>query len=194
MKIYIKYMVSLRCKMVVKEELRKLGLHFIIVDLGEIELMEDLSASEHEQLKLGLLRSGLELMDDKKAVLIDKIKKVIIQMIHFNDELPSIKYSDYISQKLDYDYTYLSNIFSEVNGITIQQFIISHKIEKIKELIIYNELNLTEISYKLQYSSVAHLSNQFKKVTGMTPTYFKNLKNKSRILLEEVGNQLANKS
>jgi len=180
--------------MVVKEELRKLGLHFIIVDLGEIELMEDLSASEHEQLKLGLLRSGLELMDDKKAVLIDKIKKVIIQMIHFNDELPSIKYSDYISQKLDYDYTYLSNIFSEVNGITIQQFIISHKIEKIKELIIYNELNLTEISYKLQYSSVAHLSNQFKKVTGMTPTYFKNLKNKSRILLEEVGNQLANKS
>jgi AraC-like DNA-binding protein len=194
MKLYIKYMVSLRCKMAVKEELRKLGLHFIILDLGEVEIMEDLSTDELEQLRMGLLSSGLELMDDKKTVLIDKIKNVIIQMIHYMEELPSTKYSDYISQKLDYDYTYLSNIFSEVKGITIQQFIISHKIEKIKELIIYNELNLTEISYKLQYSSVAHLSNQFKKVTGMTPTQFKNLKTKSRTLLEEVGNQLTNKS
>jgi len=194
MKLYIKYMVSLRCKMVVKEELRKLGLHFIIIDLGEIEIMEDLSAAEHEQLKTGLLRSGLELMDDRKAVLIEKIKNVIIQMIHYMDELPIIKYSEYISQQLNYDYTYLSNIFSEVKGITIQQFIISHKIEKIKELILYNELNLTEISYKLQYSSVAHLSNQFKKITGMTPTHYKNLKNKSRILIEEVGNQFSKKS
>jgi len=174
--------------------LRKLGLHFIIIDLGEIEIMEDLSAAEHEQLKTGLLRSGLELMDDRKAVLIEKIKNVIIQMIHYMDELPIIKYSEYISQQLNYDYTYLSNIFSEVKGITIQQFIISHKIEKIKELILYNELNLTEISYKLQYSSVAHLSNQFKKITGMTPTHYKNLKNKSRILIEEVGNQFSKKS
>jgi AraC-like DNA-binding protein len=187
-------MVSLRCKMVVKEELRKLGLHFIIIDLGEIEIMEELSAADHEQLKIGLRRSGLELMDDRKAVLIEKIKNVIIQMIHYMDELPIIKYSEYISQQLNYDYTYLSNVFSEVKGITIQQFIISHKIEKIKELILYNELNLTEISYKMQYSSVAHLSNQFKKVTGMTPTHYKNLKNKSRILIEEVGNQFAKNS
>lgn len=187
MKLYIKYMVSLRCKMVVKEELRKLGLHFIILDLGEVEIMEDLSTDELEQLRMGLLSSGLELMDDKKTVLIDKIKNVIIQMIQNLDELPTIKYSDYISQKLKYDYTYLSNIFSEVQGITIQQFIISHKIEKIKELIIYNEMNLTEISYKLQYSSVAHLSNQFKKITGMTPSQYKNLKTKNRILIEEVG-------
>jgi len=194
MKLYIKYMVSLRCKMVVKEELRKLGLHFIIIDLGEIEIMEELSAADHEQLKIGLRRSGLELMDDRKAVLIEKIKNVIIQMIHYMDELPIIKYSEYISQQLNYDYTYLSNVFSEVKGITIQQFIISHKIEKIKELILYNELNLTEISYKMQYSSVAHLSNQFKKVTGMTPTHYKNLKNKSRILIEEVGNQFAKNS
>lgn len=188
MKIYIKYMVSLRCKMVVKEELKKLGLHFIVVDLGEVEIMEALSKSQREALKMGLHDSGLELMDDKRAVLIEKIITVIVEMVHYSDELPKINYSDFISEKLQYDYTYLSNLFSEVKGITIQQFIIIHKIERVKELLLYDELNLTEISYRLQYSSVAHLSNQFKKITGLTPSEFKHLKFKHRNTIEEIGN------
>jgi AraC-like DNA-binding protein len=180
-------MVSTRCKMVVKEELKKLGLHFIVVDLGEVEIMETLSAEQREQLKAGLLNSGLELMDDKKAVLIEKIKNIIIEMVHYAEELPKINYSDYISQKIGLDYTYLSNIFSEVKGITIQQFIIVHKIEKVKELLLYEELNITEIAYTMHYSSVAHLSNQFKKVTGLTPSHFQKLKDKKRKPIEEVG-------
>lgn len=186
MKLYIKYMVSLRCKMMVKEELKKLGLHFIVVDLGEIDIMEDITLDQRKALKIGLLESGLELMDDKKAVLIEKIKNVIIEMVHYSDELPKTNYSDYISEKLNHDYTYLSNIFSEVKGITIQQFIIVHKIERAKELLLYDELNLTEISYKLNYSSVAHLSNQFKKITGLTPSHFKQLKDKRRNPIEEL--------
>lgn len=186
MKLYIKYMVSLRCKMMVKEELKKLGLHFIVVDLGEIDIMEDITLDQRKALKTGLLESGLELMDDKKAVLIEKIKNVIIEMVHYSDELPKTNYSDYISEKLNHDYTYLSNIFSEVKGITIQQFIIVHKIERAKELLLYDELNLTEISYKLNYSSVAHLSNQFKKITGLTPSHFKQLKDKRRNPIEEI--------
>lgn len=173
--------------MAVQEELRKLGLHFIVVDLGEVEVMETLTSDQLEQLKAGLLESGLELMDDKKAVLIEKIKNVITEMIHHSDEMPKMNYSDYISQKLNYDYTYLSNLFSELKGITIQQFIIVHKIERVKELLFYDEHNLTEISYKLHYSSVAHLSNQFKKVTGLSPSRFKRLKEK-RSPLEVIGN------
>ncbi len=188
MKIYIKYMVSTRCKMAVKEELKKLGLHFIVVDLGEVEIMENISNEKREQLKIGLLNSGLELMDDKKAVLIEKIKNVITEMIHYSDDLPKVNYSDYISKKLNYDYTYLSNLFSELKGITIQQFIIIHKIERAKEYLVYDELTLTEISYKLHYSSVAHLSNQFKKVTGLSPSHFKQLKDKRRSPIEEIGN------
>jgi len=187
LKIYIKYMVSARCKMAVKEELQKLGLHFVVVDLGEVEIMEDISADQRVQLKQALLNSGLELMDDKRAMLIERINNVIIEMIHHSDEVPKTNYSDYISQKLDYDYTYLSNLFSEVKGITIQQFIIIHKIERAKELLLYGELNLTEISYKLHYSSVAHLSNQFKKVTGLTPSDYKKIKDKKRKPLEEIG-------
>lgn len=181
-------MVSNRCKMAVKEALKEIGLHFIVVDLGEVEVMEDLSAEQRDQLKIALLQSGLELMDDKRAVLIEKINNVITEMIHYSDEVPKMNYSDYISKKLDYDYTYLSNLFSEVKGITIQQFIIIHKIELAKELLLYDELTLTEISYKLHYSSVAHLSNQFKKVTGLTPSHFKQLKDKRRSPLEEIGN------
>lgn len=186
MNIYIKYMVSLRCKLLVKEELKKLGLHHTIVDLGVVEVLEDMSQEQHEQLKKNLLRSGLELLDDKKSILIEKIKNVIIEMIHYSDELPNINYSEYISEKLHYDYTYLANIFSEVKGITIQQFIIIHKIERVKELLLYEELNLTEISYKLHYSSVAHLSNQFKKVTGLTPSFYKKLKQKRKRNLEDL--------
>ncbi|HKM92783.1 MAG TPA: AraC family transcriptional regulator [Prolixibacteraceae bacterium] len=180
-------MISNRCKMVVKEELKKLGLHFIFVDLGEIEIMEDLTAERYMQLKLALLPSGLELMDNKRAILIEKIKSVIIEMIHNLNDSIKINHSDYISQKLNMDYTYLSNIFSEVKGTTIQQYIIINKIEKVKELIMYDELNLTEIAYKLNYSSVAHLSNQFKKITGFSPSYFKQLKEKRRSPIEEIG-------
>jgi len=179
-------MVSLRCKMMVKEELKKLGLHFIVVDLGEVEIMEELTESQRDALKAALYDSGLELMDNKRAVLIEKIKNVIVEMVHYADELPKINYSNYISEKLHYDYTYLSNLFSEVKGVTIQQFIILHKIERVKELLLYEELNLTEISYQLQYSSVSHLSNQFKKVTGLTPSQFKLLKNRHRDPIEEI--------
>ena len=180
-------MVSNRCKMAVKEELKKLGLHYIVVDLGEVDLMEDLTGEQREELNKGLQTSGLELMDDKKAILIEKVKNVITEMIHYSDELPRTNYSDYISEKLDYDYKYLSNLFSEVKGITIQQFIIIHKIERVKELLLYHELNLTEISYKLNYSSVAHLSNQFKKITGLSPSHFKHLKNNRRTPIEDIG-------
>jgi AraC-like DNA-binding protein len=178
MKLFIKYMVCIRCKMVVKSELDKLGLHYKKVDLGEVDLVGDLTPEQHDQLKTALSKSGLELMDDKKAVLIEKIKKIIIEMVHYADEPPRTNFSDYLSGKLHYDYTYLSNIFSEVTGITIEHFIISHKIERVKELLLYDELTLSEISYLLNYSSVAHLSNQFKKVTGLTPSYFRRLKDK----------------
>jgi AraC-like DNA-binding protein len=183
-------MVSTRCKLVVKDALKKMNLHFIVVELGEIDIMEELSLLQQEELKKELLVSGLELMDDKRAVLIEKIKNIIVEMVHYSDELPKVNYSDYISEKLQRDYTYLSNIFSEVKGITIQQFIIIHKIERAKELLLYDELNLTEISYKLNYSSVAHLSNQFKKVTGLSPSHFKQLKDKRRNPIEEIGNSI----
>jgi AraC-like DNA-binding protein len=179
-------MVSLRCKMMVKEELKKLGLKYVVVDLGMVEILEDITQDQREQLKENLLRSGLELLDNKKSILIEKIKNVIIEMIHYSDELPNMNYSEYISEKLGYDYTYLANTFSEVKGITIQQFIINHKIEKVKELLLYDELNLTEISQKLLYSSVAHLSNQFKKVTGLSPSFYKQMKQKRKNNLENV--------
>lgn len=180
-------MVSNRCKMAVKEELKKLGLHFIVVDLGEVEIMENITMEQREKLKLCLLSSGLELMDDKKAMLIEKIKNVIIEMVHHSEEVIKINFSDYLHEKLNHDYTYLSNLFSEVQGTTIEQFIISHKTERIKELIIYGELNITEIAWKMNYSSVAHLSTQFKKVTGLSPSHFKKLKDKRRNPLEEIG-------
>ena len=177
-------MVSIRCKMLVKDELKRLGLHFILVELGEIEIMEDISLEQRLELKMALQQSGLELMENKKAVLIEKIKAVIVEMVHYSDEMIKVNFSDYLSEKLHHDYTYMANLFSEVQGTTIEQFIILHKIERVKELIIYDELNLTEISYKLNYSSVAHLSNQFKKVTGLTPSHFKQLKDKRRSPIE----------
>lgn len=179
-------MVSIRCKMVVKSELDKLGLDYGAIDLGEVEVKEPLPPEKHAELKAALLKSGLELMDDKKAILIEKIKLVIIEMVHYGDELPRTKNSEFLSEKLNHDYTYLANLFSEVTGITIEQYIIAHKIERVKELLLYDELNLTEISYKLNYSSVAHLSNQFKKITGLTPTFFKKLKEKRRLTLESI--------
>lgn len=179
-------MVSIRCKMVVAAELNKLGLPYGIVDLGEVEVSDGMTVEQRAQLKTALQRSGLELMDDKRAMLIEKIKNVIIEMIHYADELPRVKNSDYISEKLDHDYTYLANLFSEATGTTIEHFIINHKIERVKELLLYDELNLTQISYRLNYSSVAHLSNQFKKITGLTPSYFKKLKYKRNTNLENM--------
>ena len=179
-------MVSIRCKMLVKEELKKLGIRYASVDLGEAEILENLDESQRAQIKTALLKSGLELMTDKRAILIEKIKNSIVEMIHYNDELPKINFSDFISKKLNYDYTYLANLFSETEGTTIEQFILRHKIERVKEFIIYDELYLTEIAAKMHYSSVSHLSNQFKKLTGLTPSFFKSLKNKRRSNLENV--------
>ncbi|NCP21720.1 MAG: AraC family transcriptional regulator [Flavobacteriales bacterium CG03_land_8_20_14_0_80_35_15] len=179
-------MVSNRCKMAVKEALKKLGLHFVVVELGEVDLMETITEEQRQQIKRELLISGLELMDDKRAMLIEKIKTVIIEMVHYSDEIIKVNFSDYLSEKLDHDYTYLANLFSEVQGTTIEQFIIVHKVERIKELINYGELNITEIAWKLNYSSVAHLSNQFKKVTGLSPSHFKQMKVKTRRSIEEI--------
>jgi len=172
--------------MMVKAELKKLGIKYVVLDLGMVEILEDITVKQRDQLRMNLLKSGLELLDDKKSILIERIKNVIIEMVHYSEELPKTNHSEYISNKLGYDYTYLANIFSEVKGITIQQFIIIHKIERVKELILYDELNLTEISYKLQYSSVAYLSNQFKRVTGLSPSFYKQLKGKRSGHLENM--------
>jgi len=180
MKIFIKNMVSLRCKLLVKSELEKLGIAYKHVELGEADLEALLSNEQQQTLKAVLAKSGLELMDDKKAMLVEKVKEVIIEMVHYADEFPETHFSDFLSKKLKHNYKYLSNLFSEVKGTTIEHFIIIHKIEKVKELIIYDELSLTEIAYKMNYSSVAHLSNQFKKVTGLTPTFFRKMKNYRR--------------
>jgi AraC-like DNA-binding protein len=179
-------MVSLRCKMVVKAELEKLQIDFIVIELGEVTIKEDFSDDQRALLKTALQKSGFELMDDKKSMLIEKIKNVIVEMVHYAEQLPKMNFSDYISSKLNHDYTYISNLFTEVEGTTIEHYIIAHKIEKVKELLVYDELTLTEISYRLNYSSVAHLSNQFKKVTGLTPSHFKKIKHKRRIALENL--------
>lgn len=179
-------MVSLRCKMFVKEELKKLGIECVSVDLGVVETQADITDDQLETFAKNLKKSGLELLDNKKNILVEKIKSVIVEMIHYEDEVPKVNDSDYISKKLGYDYTYLSNTFSEVKGITIQQYIIMHKIEKVKELLLYDELTLTEIAHKLHYSSVAHLSNQFKKITGLTPSYFKEVREKREKNLEDL--------
>jgi len=180
--------MSNRCKTVVKEELKKLGLHFIIVDLGEVDIMETLSQEQREALKTALLPFGLELMDDKKAVLIQKIKHTITEMVYGSDELIKTNFSSFLSTKLNQDYNYMANLFSEVQGTTIEQFVIGHKIERIKELMIYGELNITEIAWKMNYSSVAHLSNQFKKATGLSPSHFKQLRTRREHPAEEVLN------
>ncbi len=162
--------------MIVQQELDKLGIPYLSVELGLVKTNNQISDQLLSDLDLGLKRVGLEILEDKRSILIDKIKNVIIEMVHHREELPKSNYSDYISEKLGYDYTYLSNIFSEVKGITIQQFIIIHKIERVKEMLLYEELNLTEISYRMNYSSVSHLSNQFKKITGLSPSYYKRLR------------------
>ena len=179
-------MVTIRCKMVVKSELKKLGLHFTTVELGEVETLEDLSPEQLATLDLALRKTGLELMDDQRSILVEKIKTIIIELVHYNDDQIKVNLSEYLSEKLNHSYSFLANIFSEVKGITIENFFLAHKIEKVKELLVYDELSLTEIAYRLHYSSVSHLSNQFKKMTGLTPSHFKNLKHKRRITLESL--------
>jgi len=172
--------------MIVKSELEKLGLHFIIVELGEVEVLENLSPEQMEVIRAGLLKSGLLLLSDKKSILIEKIKNIIVGLIYYADKPLKTNFSDFLSEKLGYDYTYMANVFSEVQGTTIEHYYINLKIERVKELLIYDELNLTEISYKLHYSSVAHLSGQFKKVTGLTPSYYKRMRNKKRNPIEKL--------
>ncbi|WP_158856257.1 helix-turn-helix domain-containing protein [Lunatibacter salilacus] len=169
-------MVNIRCKLIVQQELEKLGIPYFSVELGMVETKDPISDQQYIDLNLCLKRVGLDILEDKRSILIEKIKNVIIKMVYYHEELPKSNYSDYISEKLGYDYTYLSNIFSEVKGITIQQFIIIHKIERVKDMLLYDELNLTEIAYRLSYSSVSHLSNQFKKITGLTPSYYKRVR------------------
>ena len=179
-------MVCIRCQIVVKSELEKLGLKYIHVKIGEADIIEDIMPEQLEQLDVALRKSGLLLMDDKKSILVERIKTSIIELVHYAEEQIKVNLSDYLSEKLNHDYTYLANLFSEVKGITIEKFYLTHKIEKVKELIVYDELNFSEIAYKMHYSSVAHLSNQFKKITGLTPSHFKKLKSKRRGTLEDV--------
>ena len=186
MKLHIKNMVSLRCKLIVKEALTQLGLHVRVLELGEVEISEELPAEALLPLQTALMHYGLELMEDKNSMLIEKIKTIIIEMIHYSEEPPLLNFSSFLSEKLNYDYNYLSNLFSEVKGTTIEHYIIAHKIERAKELLIYNELTLTAIAEKLHYSNLSHLSNQFKKVTGLTPSFFKKMKHKRLIALENL--------
>ena len=186
MKIYIKNMVSNSCRFMVKDALNKLNLPYIQINLGEVEVKRNISKNQREQLKAALQKMGLELMNDRRTILIEKVKNTIVEMVHYADDINKVNFSDYLSHKLNYDYTYLSNLFTEVQGINIQNFILLHKAERIKELITYDELTISEIAYKMNYSSVAHLSNQFKKVTGFSPTYFKHLKVRSRNVIETI--------
>ena len=179
-------MVSIRCKIIVKSELENLGLHYSSVELGEVEIKENISAEQREQLNIALKKSGLELMDDKKSMLVEKIKNVIVEMVHYSNEELKTNFSDYLSEKLHYNYAYLADLFQEVQGTTIEHYIILHKIERVKELLVYDELTLSEIAYLMHYSSVAHLSNQFKKITGLTPSHFKKLRDKRRNTLEDL--------
>ncbi|CAN5553253.1 hypothetical protein BH11BAC2_BH11BAC2_12550 [soil metagenome] len=179
-------MVCNRCKMVVQDELSKLGYHINDIQLGEVNLEEELSIPQKEEVNKVLVPFGFLLMDDKKSRIIEKIKNIIVETIHYQEEHLKINFSDYLSQQLNRDYKYLSNLFSEVEGTTIEQYLIAQRIEKVKELLVYDELTLLEIADRLNYSSIAHLSKQFKKVTGFSPTHFKQLKEKKRNPLEDL--------
>ena len=179
-------MVSHRCKMRVREELKKLNIPYFSIDLGTIDIEGELTKNKRNQLKTNLLHSGLELLENKRSVLVEKIKNHIIELIQPNIKAQKENYSILISEKLGYDYTYLSNVFSEEKGITIQHFIIIIKIEKVKELILYDELSLKQIACQMHYSSAAHLSNQFKKITGYTPSHYKGNLHKKRCNIEAV--------
>jgi len=186
MKLFIKNMVCNRCILVVKTELEKMKFHPLDVQLGEAVISEELSRDEVAGLNRRLNEFGFELIDDTRSRLIEKIKNLVIQLIQHGDGRLRVNYSDYIASRLNRDYNYLSHLFSDVEGTTIEKFIINQKIEKVKELLVYNELTLSEIAYSLGYSSVAHLSGQFRKVTGLTPSHFRQIKEKKRKPLDKV--------
>lgn len=186
MKIYVKNMACESCKVVVKDALEELDISPVKVELGEIEKKEDMTDDEKIELNKKIKKAGLELLEKKQGILIEKIRKVIIDYVYKSDEKPNVKFSVLVSEELNHSYTYLANFFSEVEATTIEQYIIALKIERIKELIIFGEDTFSEIADKLHYSSVAHLSAQFKKVTGLTPSHFKALKEKRRITIQNI--------
>lgn len=186
MKLYIKNMVCNRCKMVVKSEFDKLGYHTSTVELGEVEIKNELTEIEKQNLNIALQNFGFNLIDDKKSRLIERVKTLVVELVHYNNNDLKTNLSDYISSRLNHDYNYISNLFSDVEGTTIEKYFIAQKIEKVKELLVYDELSLSEIAFKLNYSSVAYLSNQFKKVTGLSPSHFRNIKGNKRLPLDEV--------
>ena len=179
-------MVCSRCKMVIKDELIKFGVHPTSIELGEVEIKEELNIEKRSELNKTLELFGFELIDGKKSQLIEKIKNTIVDLVHYSDEQLKTNLSEHISQLLHHDYNYLSNLFSEVEGTTIEKYFISQKIEKVKELLKYDELSLSEIADHMGYSSVAYLSNQFKKQTGLTPTFYKSLKQNRRKNLDDL--------
>ena len=179
-------MVSTRCKMAVEAAFTHMGVPFTRIELGWAEIPADISIAQLNQIRSDLLNSGLEVIDDRRNILIERIKKIIIELVHYTEEPLPIRLSTHLSQLLHYNYTYMANVFSETQGHSIERFVIEHKIERVKELLIYDELNLTEISCKMHYSSVAHLSSQFKKVTGHTPSQYRRLQSRARVLLETI--------
>jgi AraC-like DNA-binding protein len=186
MKIYVKNMACESCKIFVKEVLEELHITSVKVGLGEIETKNDVTDEDKQKLNTKIRRAGLELLEKKNGALIEKIRAVIVDYVYKSDDQPNAKFSILLSERLNHDYGYLANFFSEVEATTIEQYLIALKIERIKELILFDELSFTQISYKLKYSSVAHLSNQFKKITGLTPTHFKKLKEKRRLTIQEI--------
>jgi AraC-like DNA-binding protein len=186
MKLYIKFMVSLRCKLFVTNELTDMGVNQFEVSLGSVEIKQNMTPELVADFQARLEKGGLELLDDKNAILVERIKNVIVEMIHYDEDLPRVNFSTFLSEKLHQNYSYMATIFSQTKGTTIEHYIMLHKIEKVKELLLYNELTISQIAYKLHYSSAAHLSNQFKKITGLTPTFFKNMAHLKRKGLEEL--------
>lgn len=187
MKLYIKNMVCSRCKMIVRAELEKLGLQPVSVELGEVELSGEIAGDQKKDIEAALKVYGFTLIDDKRSRIIEKIKNLIVALVHESkEEIPRVNLSDYLSEKLHHDYTYISNLFTQIEGTTIEKYYIAQKIERVKELLVYDESSLSEIAYQLHYSSVAHLSSQFKKVTGLTPSHFKRLGERKRKPLEEL--------
>ena len=186
MKLHIKNMVCNRCKIVVKSELEKLGLHPVSVDLGEVDIADELQGYQRQDIHTALQKFGFALLDDKKSVVIERVKNLIIDLVQNKNNQLKTNLSDYLSRELNHDYTYITNLFTQVEGTTIEQYFIAQKIERVKELLVYDEISLSEISYQLNYSSVSHLSKQFKKVTGLTPSHYKQLKEKKRKPLEEL--------
>jgi len=186
MKLYIKYMVNMQCRQIVSEELKKLGLHFVIADLGAVDVMENITDEQHENLRIALLKSGLELIERRKVVLIEKIKDLITMLVRDLDKLSETNFADYLSEKLNYEYNYLAELFSEGRGITIENFIIYQKTERVKELIAYNELSITEIARKLKYGTVKQLSGSFKNSTGLSLSHFKKINSKKQLLVKDI--------